>query len=179
MEFFKGDPDEVKVYQSIKGLFDNIGVQAELFYSDTYNDYTFGGLIFDEDRSPLTNAIRRDIFIESFNEIFSAFVVVGTPEAYLTVFRKIFGDDVEVEFEVPAAGKLNINITASGVQLDDFVSRYIADNQYFFDDIVTQDDDEIVFQSFKGFESQYELELMLREMVPAGIFTTINLDFGS
>jgi hypothetical protein len=84
-----------------------------------------------------------------------------------------------VDFTVPAPGKLNIDIEAAGVELADFISRYIEDNTYLFDEVIDDEGDNIVFQSVKGFQSQYELEQMLFEMVPAGIFTTISLTIGA
>jgi hypothetical protein len=136
-------------------------------------------MIFESKRSPLANAISQDIFRLAFTEIFQAFLAVGTFEAYLTVFRKIFGDDVLVTFTVPAAGKLTIEIEAVGVDLSDFVSRFIVDNLYYFDNIVDEDGNQIQFQTLVGFQTQYELEQMLFEMVPAGIYTEITLVLGA
>jgi hypothetical protein len=75
-------------------------------------------------------------------------------------------------------GKLNIDITASGVQISDFISREIVNNEYVFDEVIDDEGDNIVFQGVKGFETQYELEQMLFEMVPAGIYTEITLTLG-
>ncbi len=136
-------------------------------------------MIYDTGRSPLSNAIVRSIFRESFKEIFEAFIAGGTFESYLTVFRKIFGDDVVVEFTVPDPGKLEIDITAAGLEISEFLARYIEDDAYVFDEIIDYEGDTIVFQGIKGFETQYEVEQMLRELVPAGIFTTISLTIGS
>jgi hypothetical protein len=80
---------------------------------------------------------------------------------------------------VPAPGKLNIDIVAAGTALYDFIARIIVENEYQFDTIIDDEDDTIVFQAIKGFESQYELEQMLFEMVPAGIYTEITLTIGS
>lgn len=149
--------------------------QKDLFLAGAYECAPLGELIFDDLRSPLSNAINRDVFRLAFREIFDAFVAVGTFEAYITVFKKIFGNDVDVEFTVSAPGKLAIAITAESVALSNFITRYIVDNAYVFDTIVDQDGENIVFQSIPGFTSQYEVEQMLFEMVPAGIFTDISL----
>ncbi len=175
-QYFKGDDTEIKMYTAGKFATDAVGIQLDLFEDGAYDTYALGDLIFDNDLSPLANAIPRLIFREAFKEIFDAFVAVGSFEAYLTVFRKIFGDDVEVTFTVPAAGKLNIDIVATGVELSDFITRYIENNEYVIDEIIDEEGDNIAFQGLKGFQSQYELEQMLFEMVPAGIYTTITLD---
>jgi hypothetical protein len=177
-QYFKGDATELKVDAVVEETTETIDMQLDAFYDDAYQAAPLGDVIFDTGRSPLSNAIARDIFRSAFKEIFDAFVQVGTFDAYLTVFEKIFGEDVEIEFVVPAAGKLNISITAAGVELTEFIARYIQDNQYVYDEIIDDEGDNIVFQSIKGFTSQYELEQMLFEMVPAGIFTTISLTLG-
>lgn len=178
MQYFKGDDLELKMIAVAQPIMDVLSGQKDLFYADAYEAFGLGELIFDNGRSPLSNAIPRIIFREAFQEIFDAFAQSGTFESYLTVFTKIFGDDVDVQFTVPAPGKLEIDILAAGVELSNFLARHIVANHYVFDLVNYEDgdgEDNIVFQSIKGFQSQYELERMLFEMVPDGIFTEINL----
>lgn len=175
MQYFNGDDVEKKYYNSGAVKMNELSLQKDEFFDDAYACQVFGDLLFEEMRSPLSNAMPKEIFRESFSEIVQSFIEVGTFESYLTVFRKIFGPDVDVTFTVPAAGKLNILIVAEGLEISNFVSRYIQSNQYNFDNVITQDGDQIVFQTVNGFQSQYELEQMLFEMVPSGIFTSITL----
>jgi hypothetical protein len=187
-QFFKGDATELKYYNSGVEISNQLSGQKDLFYEDAYACFILGELLYDNDYAPLARAIPRAIFRESFATVFEAFLTAGSFESYLTVFRNIFGDDVEVEFVADnlttppdpllGAGRLQINIVAAGFQLSDFVAREIENDAYVFYDIVDDEDDEIVFQTVKGFESQYELEQMLFEMVPAGIFTEITLTVG-
>lgn len=179
MKYFKGDEQEQKFYNAGKALVDGVSLQKDLFHEGAYEAAPLGDVIYESNRSPLANAITQEIFRDAFKEIFDAFVVAGSFESYLTVFRRIFGDNVVVDFTVPAPGKLNIDIEAEGVVLSDFVARYIEDNAYIFDELIDDEDDNIVFQTIKGFESQYELEQMLFEMVPAGIYTEISLTIGA
>lgn len=180
MQNFKGDADELKFKAGAADAFDTIDLLKDTFFDECFECFKLGEVIWDSGRSPLSNAIERAIFRESFPEIFDAFVAGGTFEAYLTVFAKIFGEDASVEFTVPAPGKLEINIEADGVELSEFIARYISSNAYVLDTIITQDAvDTIVFQTIKGFQSEYELEQMLFEMVPGGIFTTITLTLGT
>lgn len=178
-QYFKpNDLTERKFDTAGKPIFDQLATQLDLFLDGAYETAPLGELIFDNLRSPLSNAIPREIFRLAFKEIFDAFVKVGTAEAYLTVFEKIFGSDVAVTFTIPAAGRLQIGIVASGVELVNFITRYIQDNQYILDEMIDDEGDNIVFQSIKGFTSQYDLEQMLFEMVPAGIYTEISLTLG-
>jgi hypothetical protein len=175
---FKGDALELKYEALFTDTLEALSMQLDAFFEDAYNSMPFGDLIFDDLRSPLSNAIAKDIFRESFGEIVDAFVEGGTFESYITVFKKIFGDTVDIEFTVPDPGQLQISIIADGVEESLFISRYIQSNDYVFDQVIDDEDDNIVFQSIKGFQSQYELEQMLFEMVPGGIYTEITLELG-
>jgi len=174
-QLFKGDSSEMQFYESGLPIMEELSLQKQLFFDDAYACHILGELLYDSNRMPLANAIPRVIFRESFDAVIDAFLVSGSFESYLTVFRKIFGDDVEVDFTVLAPGKLQIDITATQIELYDFVARTIVDNAYVFDEIIDDEGDNIAFQTIKGFQSQYELEQMLFELVPAGIFTDINL----
>lgn len=178
MQLFKGDENELKMVAVVEPLLINTSQSKDLFLEGAYETTPLGDLISNENRAPLSKAIKLSIFRESFKEIFEAFIKVGTFESYLTVFRKIFGSGVTVSFTVPAPGKLNIDITTTGVEITDFITRYIVSNSYLYDNIVDDVVDQIVFQTVKGFQSQYELQTMLFEMVPAGIYTNISLTIG-
>lgn len=178
-QFFKpNDPVELKFYQSAQPVLDLFAADKQVFFDQAYSCFLLGELLYDNKMSPLAGAIPREVFRESFQTIFDSFVVAGTFESYLTVFRNIFGNDVEVTFTVPAPGKLQIAIVATGLVLSTFVARRIVDNEYVYDDVVDDEGDFIAFKTVKGFESQYELEQMLFELVPHGIFTQITLTLG-
>lgn len=179
MQVFKGDELELKMIAVGTPILEDLSLQKDLFFEGAYQSYALGDLIYDSGLSPLSNAIAKDIFRTSFNEIFQSFTVAGTFESYLEVFRKIFGPDVIVEFEVPGPGQLNINIAAVGVEQSNFIARRIVNNAYVYEKVIDHEGDGILFQTIKGFQTQYELEQMLFEMVPAGIYTVIDLQLGS
>ena len=178
---FKGDDLELKMEACASTLLDALSLQKDLFFEGAYECASLGDVLYESERSPLSNAIIQSIFRISFPEIFEAFTVSGSFESYITVFQKIFGDDVEIEFTVPGPGKLQIEITATGLEESDFVARHISNNTYVFDNVIYYDDDgegNIEFQTIKGFQTQYELEQMLFELVPDGIYTEITLNLG-
>lgn len=177
-QFFKGDVEELKYYNSGNPEMTVLSGEKTDFFNDAYNCYILGEIIWDSGRSPLANAIPRDIFRTSFSALYDSFILAGSFESYLSVFRQVFGDDVTVVFTVPAPGKLEIDIEAEGIELSAFIARRIVSNAYVYDQVVTQDGDRIVFQSVKGLESEYELNQMLYEMVPGGVFTDITLTIG-
>ena len=178
-QFFKEtDSFEQKMYNSAKPAFDEVDFQKDLYFDGAYSNYELGSMVYDTNRAPLTNAIVRSIFREAYEEIIQAFIVLGTYDAYYAVFQKIFGDDVIVEFAVPGPGQLWIDVIASGIELSDFASRYIENNEYLFDEIIDDEGDNIAFQTVKGFQTEYELSQMLHEMIPDGIYPTISLTIG-
>lgn len=178
MQYFKGDDEEQKFDNSGEPILSSLSSAKDDFYAGAYSAAPLGDVMFDSLRSPLANAISREVYRISFSEIFDAFVEVGTFESYITVFEKIFGENVIVEFTVPAAGKLQISIDASDTELSNFVARSIVNNDYVYDNMVDYEDDQIVFQTIQGLQSEYELEQMLFEMVPGGIYTEITLNLG-
>lgn len=178
MQYFKGDDFEVKMTEVGIPISDVISAAKDDFFDDAFGCFVLGELLYDTNRAPLANAIPRNIFRETFESVFDSFVEAGTFESYLSVFRKVFGDDVEVTFTVPAPGKLQIEIVAAGFELSNFVANRIVDNEYVFDNVVDDDGNQIVFETVKGFQTQYELEQMLFEMVPDGIYTEITLTVG-
>ena len=176
---FKGDATELKFENSAEPILSAIGLALDDFFENSYICEQLGALIYDDKRSPLVNAIRKEIFVTVFNTIFtSAFVRVGTFEAYLDVFRKVFGDEVEVEFTVTGPGKLEIDITADTFALYEILERRIVDGSYVNNHILTDAGDIIAAYVVKGIESEYELNKMLFEMVPGGIYTQIFLTIG-
>lgn len=178
MQFFKGDDDEKKFASSMVPTLEALSTSKSEMFDGLYTTGPLGDLIYSSNRSPLATAIRQEIFRVAFNEIFTAFISAGSFESYLTVFRKIFGTDVNIQFAVPGPGKLNIAIIASSITVDNLVARYIESEVYLFDELIDYDGNNIAVGTIKGFQSQYELETMLFEMVPNGIFTTISLSFG-
>lgn len=173
--FKQTDTIEQKFENSAKPFLDIVSSDLDSFLEDAFACAALGDLLVENSRAPLTNSIRKTIFRSAFKEIFDAFVKVGTFEAYITVFKKIFGDDVLLTFTVPAPGKLNIDIEAQSSSIYDALARYIQDNIWLYDELIDYDGDNIAFQVLQGFDTQYELEQMLFEMVPGGIFTDINL----
>lgn len=180
MQYFKGDAKELMMIGAGLPAMTTVGASLDDFFEDAYETVPLGEMLFDNNFAPLANAIRRDIFARSFKQIFEAFQNSGTFEAYLIVFRKIFGEDVEVTFEVPDPGKLNIAILSTNTEESVFVARQVVSNAFEYNPVITQDGiDTLVFSSILGFTSEYELQTMLFEMVPAGIFTNITLTIGA
>lgn len=184
MQNFKGDAQELKFIAAGSSILTALSMGLDDFFAGAYTAGPLGDLLQSLKTSPLATAVANDIYRASFNAMYAAFQSPGTFESYLTVFNDVFGSDVVVNFTVPGPGELNIGIVAQDLLEDDFVARHIAFEEYVYDNVIwydtsTSDGGDILFQSVKGFKTQYELEQMLFEMVPDGIFTTITLTFGA
>lgn len=179
VQYFKGDETEKKFFEVANYFFNFLSSSRSDFYDQAYFCYDLGELLYNAKSAPLTNIIPIEVFKDLFAIIFDYFDEAGSAESYLVVFRAIFGDDVEVTFDVPAPGKLTIDIVAEGVEFSLFTVKEIIDGEYVYSDIVDTDGDNIIFKGIKGLGSQYEVEQMLYELVPAGIYTEISLTLGA
>ncbi len=178
VQYFKGDADELKmaaIPEEIMGLYSQSKTD---FFEGAYDCFVLGEVLYDNSMAPLANAIDRIIFRELFATIFDAFVHAGTFESYISVFKNIFGDDVIVSFTVPGAGQLTIGIEAAGVLEATRLARVIVSGAYVYYDRITTDNDTRDARVPKGFQTEYEAEQMLFELVPGGVYTQITLTVG-
>ncbi len=204
MQKFKGDDVENKYIAVGEPVFDALSAEKDAFEEGAYFSGPLGDILWTDERAPLAQTIKQDIFRDAFQEIFVQYQYAGTFESYLAIFRQIFGPQVDVMFTVPDPGKLTIVIVAQGFTIDDIIDDvgdsliddvsdhlvsktknaidfYLAIVRQFEGDVlvnyelIDSDGDNIIFQYAKGFKTQYELEQMLFEFVPAGIFTTVTL----
>lgn len=177
-QYYKGDEPELKFYNSIQPTLAIHSTYKNEFELEAFSCFVLGEILFDNQLSSLTNAIPREIYRETYAQLFEVFRLGGTFESFIDVFKRIFGDDVVVDFTVPAPGKLLIDIEAAGLQLSPWVAKSISGDAFIFDNIVDDEGDNIVFQGIKGFETQEEVETMLFQLVSAGIYTEITLTLG-
>lgn len=173
--FRQSDEKEKKVFDAVSPMLIICGTALDAFFAGAETAYPLGDVLFNLDRAPLANAVTRETFRKGFFAFFQLFKRPGTFEYYLDVFRAIFGENVDVEFTIPAPGHLFINITALDLVLVDFISRSIVANQYVFDEVLDHEGDNIAFQTVEGIKTQSELDAVLIELTPAGIFVQATL----
>ncbi len=177
MQLFKeSDAKEVKVRDCVLPLLQNLGVERDAFYNGAYTCFEFGDVLIALNASPLADTISAEAFRTGFFAIHELFTRPGTFEFYLEVFRAIFGDDVDVEFVVPAPGRLQINIESLTTLTADFLSRSIVDNVYERDEVVDHDGFNIAFQGTVGIKTQSEMDALMVELHPAGLFVETDLE---
>ena len=174
---FKGDATELKMEAAAKPAFDLCSVALDSFYDGCYSAEDFLLMLYDEGRMPFSDRVPRDSFVSFITEAIPNFPNTGTFESYLFILKAVFGEESTISFTVPAAGKLQIDVNASTALLFGFQAREFVGAHYDFYDMVTDDGDSIVFQSISGIESSAQLNALLNELFPVGIFTEITLSF--
>lgn len=173
--FNQNDLVEKKVVDVLIPYMNQITLDKDLFFDESYECFRLGDVLFDLNRAPLANAIQKDFFRSSFFAIFDLFTRPSTFDFYMEVFRAIFGSTVLVEFVIPAPGRLNINITVLNLSLDKLQARQIENEVYVFYDLITENSDFIVAQIPIGPKTQSEIDAIMIELNAQGIFVTTKL----
>jgi hypothetical protein len=176
-QLFKGDTTEQKFLAAGQPAFDLISVAQDAFLASGKTASDFLLMLYDEGRVPFVDRVPRDAFVAFFREAVERFPSTGTFEAYLFILKSVFGEDTEVLFDVPSAGKLEMVINAgTALPFDLVVTQW---NGFAFEDftLVTEDGDTITVTTLSGIDSQGELEALLAELIPAGIWPDITLTF--
>jgi hypothetical protein len=174
--FKENDLVERKVRDAFLPLLDQLGIDRDSFYEGAYESYVLGDVIYTLKSSPLAGPISQDIFRQSFFAIHDFFTFPGTFEFYLKVFRAVWGADVGVEFQIPAPGKLIINVQALTLQVDDLLARRIVNNAYVYDEILDHAGNNIGLQGRMGIKTQSEADALIKELYPAGLWVELNLE---
>lgn len=147
------------------------------FYDNAFVSFLLGDLLYSRD--PMAGVITQEVYRQSYPAIHELFTRPGTFEFYMTVFRSIWGNDVAVSFVVPGPGHLQVNINALAVRMDFAAARSIVDNAYVDDDIITEDGDNLIFQGTQGIKTQREIDAMMIEVHPEGVYVETTLTIGA
>ncbi len=175
---FKGDANELKMRASAEPAFDLTNVALDDFYQNGDVCSPFLLMLYDEDRIPFSQRIDRDVFVSFFKKAFENFPFIGNFESYIFILQEVFGADTQVLFDVPAPGKLSISVNAQTDSVYDFLVIEIIDGEVVLSTLGTLDGlDNLVLRGLSGIETEEELALLFAELIPAGIFPEISLDF--
>jgi hypothetical protein len=77
VQTFKGDDTELKFIEAPEAILDAIGLSLDEFLAGAYGCQPLGELIFDDRRVSVTNAVDREIFIASFQQMFESWGSAG------------------------------------------------------------------------------------------------------
>lgn len=174
---FKGDATEQKMIGGMAPVFNLTNASLDDFYANGFNCADFLLKMYDDRRMPFSDRIPRDAFVDFVRQAFENFPVTGTFEAYLLLLREIFGQTSEVNFIVPAPGKLEIDIAAISSSEFQFIGREFTGGMFEYFDMIDSEGNLLTFRGIPGIDTLYELELLFAEIMPCGISPTIALTF--
>jgi hypothetical protein len=173
MDNFKGDATELKFDAVGSSIFQVSHDSLDAFNTSCYDVSDFILMLYDANRIPFSERVGREAFVEFFKETLKQFPFIGTFDTYIFIIRAIFGEASYLSFDVPDPGKLQIDINASSSLEFEFMG---SDSDGVFN-ICDTDGTDLIFRGLAGIETEYELELLFSEIMPAGIVPIINLDF--
>ncbi len=174
--FKETDTTEAAIQNFLMPVLDILGVDRDTFYSECFESYLFGDVLFDLSRDPLVDVITQEVYRASFPAIHELFTRPGTFEFYISVFRKVFPEDVDIQFEIPDPGKLEITLNALTLAQFYLLTRRIVADVYVYENLVTSGANEkILVRGTSGIKTQSEIEGLVAEISAYGIYTTVTL----
>ncbi len=177
VQYFKEtDENELKMDAVGAPVFNQISADLDEFLENGFTASPFLLMLYDEGRAPYSARITRDAFVAFIKEALQRFPVIGTFESYIFIVQAVFGPLSEVYFEIPGPGQLYIEVTAVSALEFDFIAREFNSGVYEYFEMITDSGDTISFSGLSGIDTQYELELLFSEMIPAGISPEIVLN---
>lgn len=174
---FKGDATELKMEAAASEAFDVCSAGLDHFFEDGYEASPFLLGMYDDGRMPFADRVPRDSFVDFIKEALDRFPFTGTFESYIFILEAIFGAGSGVIFEVPAPGKLEMLVNAASSIDFEFITGQVESGSIVTYDMVDHDGTSLVFGGISGIDSESELQTMLAEIIPAGIFADITLAF--
>jgi hypothetical protein len=173
--FKENDELERRVALVFESLQTRLSQDRNLFYAQAYTAEPLGEVLQNLNADPLAQSLSEEVYRVSYPAIHELFTRPGTFEYYLSVFRRIFGNNVEVEFTIPSPGVLEIDVEAAELLLSNFMAREIISDEYVYHEVVDEEGDNIVFQGAFGAKTPSEMDLLTKELSPSIIFTTSTL----
>ncbi len=160
--------------QRFSNVFDDLddGINSDLdtFFNQCYSSYLLGEILWENDLDPIAKVLKLDYYQRAFNAIHDLFTRPGTYEFFLSVFRAMWGADVEVYFTIIQPGQLKIEIFGSTPTYNEILYREIVGNFYVYGNIETEDGDSITAQESTGPQTVEELLMIMSELGVNGIY---------
>jgi len=177
LQNYKGDETELKYREAGEALLGTIAGSLDELYEGADTTEKFLLMLYDEGRVPYSQRIKRAAFVNFIKGAMANFPFIGNFDSYAFILKEIFGQEVGLLFNVPAPGKLEIQVSTAASLIFDFIGRELTDGEYTFFNISDDEGDDLIFLGLSGIETEAELELLFSEIIPAGIFPTVSFDY--
>lgn len=174
--FKANDVTESQVYNLFLPTLELLGVDRDTFFEEAFETYGLGEALYATQKDPLTDVVTLDVYRTGYPAIHELFTRPGTFEFYLSVFRKVFTENTDIQFTIPGPGRLHIEIDAVNLEEFNILTREIVEGEYVYSTLVTSDtSDPIMAQGVVGLKTQAEIENLLTEISAYGVYTTVEL----
>lgn len=161
----------------VNTVFDLSAIDASLssFFLNCYKSTKLGYALYDAQVDAFAISSSRALYALAFNAIHENAEFQGTFSFWTKTFRAIWGENVDIVFDVPSKGVLNVEI--SGLEIENAYANYreIVDGGYVYDNILTQAGDFLIFQTSKGIKRQDQVDRIVFEIGCYGIYTEVTL----
>jgi hypothetical protein len=170
-QLFRKEKDDIANYKIWKACNDYTFANLRTYFENAYSSQGLGETIYDGQYIEIFKAIRRDVFVKSFDAIMSSLNKTGTFETLITIIKSIFGEDAGIAFTVSTPGVLGIDIEQHSSDILNWVSR-AGQN------IITIDDNNLIFQVYiNQIYIDEVINLFKQFLKPAGIVYSINITY--
>lgn len=174
---FKGDDTELKMEAAALPAFQVCNTGLDAFALSGYNASPFLLGMYDDGRMPFADRVPRDSFVAFIKEALARFPFTGSFESYIFILEAIFGAGSGVLFNIPAPGKLEIAVNAASSIEFDWITAEFVDGVLTNSTMIDSSGSQMVFGGVSGIDSEFELEMLLAEIIPGGIFPAVTLAF--
>lgn len=171
--FKKNDAVEAKVSAVPEAALSVIDTAQDEFFEGAPTCAAFLLSLYDAGRLSFSDRIGREYFLSFFRELVANAEELGSFEVILFVLRAVFGEDTEIFFEVPAPGKLEIDIAS----YDDMLFSVVGVDEDGETALISEEGDEIIGSQVLGIETEAELRNLLAEIVIGGVYFTPSINF--
>ena len=159
-----------EIHRAVHDIALTVKEQTELdelviWISDAYKNHQLGQMLHESNSFELGAYLKEAFIREKYDLVVEAFAHLGTYEAYILLLKATFGEDITIVFTNPSAGVLNVTVDNYGVDGDNLTTQ-VPDN------LTTQVPENLVTRKIDSLLSPKEMELLLQQMVPEGIFAT-------
>lgn len=172
---FKGDALELQIQEAGAEAFDRTELAVDQFLNGAFESGDFLLMLYDSGRMPFSARVPRTSFLAFLKQFLPNAPFTGTFESYLFILKAIFGDRTEVLFDVPAPGKLEMVVNVEASLEFDFEGREFVAGAFQTFTILTDDGEQLQFRGLAGIDSEPELQQLLSELIPVGIYPDITL----
>jgi hypothetical protein len=175
---FKGDATELAIEAAAAPAFELVSAAQDEMLAGAYHSSPFLLMLYDQGRMPFSDRVTRDVFVAFIQEALGRFKTAGTYDFYVFILKAIFGERTQILFEdPPVPGKLIMSVNAEASLEFEFEAKEFVSGAYVLSNLIDHNGDTLAFMGLSGIDSQYKLDQLFAEIIPAGLYSEVTLTF--